>query len=78
MVDGPRTASGWVPWKPVVSPVTEADIQAVEKVIGAPLPPLFRAWLTYKCLLMTNAPTYAVFFETAGVFGVESATGRTS
>jgi hypothetical protein len=60
MVDSPRTTSGWVPWKPVVSPVTEADILAVEEVIGSPLPPLFRAWLMYKCLLMTDFGTLSL------------------
>jgi hypothetical protein len=54
MVDGPPDEEGWVPWKPVSSPVTDADILAVERVIGAPLPPLFRAWLMYKCLIMTD------------------------
>ncbi|MES2568615.1 MAG: SMI1/KNR4 family protein [Verrucomicrobiota bacterium] len=54
MVDGPPDASGWVPWKPVPSPVTDADILAVEHVAGAPFPPLFRGWLMYKCLLMTD------------------------
>jgi hypothetical protein len=54
MVDGPPTASDWIPWKPVHSPVTDGDILAIERVIGSPLPPLFRAWLMYKCLLMTD------------------------
>jgi hypothetical protein len=54
MVDGPPDESGWVPWKPVPSPVTDADILAVEEGAGAPFPPLFRGWLMYKCLLMTD------------------------
>ena len=54
MIDGPPNSSGWVPWKALDSPVTDADILAIEQVIGAPLPPLFRAWLMYKCLLMTD------------------------
>jgi SMI1 / KNR4 family (SUKH-1) len=54
MVDGPPNESGWVPWKPVSSPVTDSDILALEKVVGAPFPPLFRGWLMYKCLLMTD------------------------
>lgn len=57
MVDGPPDASGWVPWKPVPSPVEDADILAVESAIGAALPPLFRALLMYKCLLMTDFGT---------------------
>ena len=54
MIDGPPNESGWVPWKPVPSPVTDADILALEVSAGAPFPPLFRGWLMYKCLLMTD------------------------
>lgn len=54
MIDGAPSESGWVPWKPVPSPVTDADILALEAAAGAPFPPLFRAWLMYKCLLMTD------------------------
>jgi hypothetical protein len=54
MIDGPPNKSGWVPWKAVPSPVTDADILALEEVAGAPFPPLFRGWLMYKCLLMTD------------------------
>jgi SMI1 / KNR4 family (SUKH-1) len=54
MIDGSPNASGWRPWKPVENPVTDADILEIEQVIGASLPPLFRAWLMYKCLLLTD------------------------
>jgi hypothetical protein len=54
MIAGPADKFGWVPWKAVDSPVTDADILEVEEVIGAPLPSLFRAYLMYKCLLMTD------------------------
>jgi hypothetical protein len=37
--------------------VTDAEILAIEGVIGAALPPLFRGWLMYKCLLMTDFGT---------------------
>lgn len=54
MVAGPPDESGWIPWKPVLSPVTDSEFLALEGVAGAPFPPLFRAWLMYKCLLMTD------------------------
>jgi hypothetical protein len=34
--------------------VADADILALEAAAGAPFPPLFRGWLMYKCLLMTD------------------------
>ncbi len=54
MVNGPPDASGWIPWKPVPSPVADHDILALEERIGDALPPAFRGWLMYKCLLMTD------------------------
>jgi hypothetical protein len=54
MLDGPPDASGWRSWKPLDSPVTDADMLDLEAVIGEPLPSLFRAWLMYRCLLMTD------------------------
>src|SRR5262245_15401963 len=54
MIDGEPVGDGWVPWKAVESPVTDEDIADLEAAIGAPLPPLFRAYLMYKCLLMTD------------------------
>ena len=53
LADGP-TGDGWVTWKAVDSPVTDADVFRLEATIGSPLPPLFRAYLMYKCLLMTE------------------------
>jgi hypothetical protein len=54
MIDGPPDNDGWIPWKPVPSPVADADVLALEEAAGAPFPPLFRGWLMYKCLLMTD------------------------
>jgi hypothetical protein len=54
MVDGSPNSDGWVPWKAIESPVTDEDISLFEGNIGATLPPLFRAYLMYKCLLMTD------------------------
>jgi hypothetical protein len=54
MIDGPPNSSGWIPWKPILSPVSDAEILDLEAVAGAPFPPLFRGWLMYKCLLMTD------------------------
>jgi hypothetical protein len=45
---------GWSAWRPVESPIKEKDIAAIERFIGAKLPPLFKAYLTHKALLMTN------------------------
>lgn len=54
MEDGPWGEGGWWCWKPCESPVTAGDILELEEKIGAPLPPLFRAWFMYKCVLMTD------------------------
>jgi hypothetical protein len=54
MVAGDPVDGDWFPWKAVDSPVSDGDILQLEKAIGAPLPPLFRAYLMYKCLLMTD------------------------
>lgn len=45
---------GWIPWKSVDSPIQAKDILEIEHVLGEPFPPLFRAYLTCKCLLMTE------------------------
>lgn len=54
MVDGPVGPEGWVPWKPVDSPVTRDEVLKLEAEIGGRFPGLFRAYLTEKCLLMTE------------------------
>ncbi len=36
MVDGAPFRQGWASWKPVPSPITDADILGLEAVIGAP------------------------------------------
>ncbi|MFN3161241.1 MAG: SMI1/KNR4 family protein [Rubinisphaera brasiliensis] len=54
MRDGPATDDGWWPWKAVDSPVQPEDVLRLEARAGAEFPPLFRAYLTHKCLLMTE------------------------
>ena len=54
MRNGPRTEEGWWPWRAVDSPVRPNDVLRLEARAGAAFPPLFRAYLTYKCLLMTE------------------------
>ena len=54
MIVGEADNDGWAEWKAVDSPVSENDIKNIEKKIGYPLPSLFRAYLMYKCLLMTD------------------------
>lgn len=54
MQNGPPTADGWWPWKAVDSPVRPEDVLRLEARVGGAFPPLFRAYLTYKCLLMTE------------------------
>ena len=78
MIDGLADESGWIPWKAVPSPVTDSDILALEAAAGAPFPPLFRAWLMYKCLLMTDfgvfrlpeTPSDDPLREIAGYIGI--------
>lgn len=54
MRNGPTDGEGWTPWKPVNSPIVDDDILAFESEIGVSFPPLFRAYLMHKCLLMTE------------------------
>jgi hypothetical protein len=51
MLCGPPDAEGDAPWQPIDSPIDEATVGAFERFLGATLPPLFKAYLTYKCLL---------------------------
>lgn len=51
---GPPNSDGWTPWKPVDSPVTDIDVLSLENEFEIKFPPLFRAYLMYKCLLMTD------------------------
>jgi hypothetical protein len=44
-------ADGLAPWQPVDSPIDEAMVNGFERFLQAPLPPLFKAYLTHKCLL---------------------------
>lgn len=59
MKAGERDAEGWIPWKPVDSPIDDEQILALEEGVGVSFPPLFRAYLMYKSLLMTD---FAVIF----------------
>jgi hypothetical protein len=54
MVNGPPFDGDWIPWKPIESPVTENDVARLEAMTGVRFPPLFRAYLMYQCLLMTD------------------------
>jgi len=47
---GETDEDGWAEWKPV----DKLTIRSIENEIGHPLPPLFCAYLMYKCLLMTD------------------------
>lgn len=46
MWDGEPDPSGWVRWRATEPRVAPGDLEQVEKRIGAPLPPLVRAWLS--------------------------------
>ena len=45
------SADGWFSWIAVPSPVTEDDLDSLEKRVGAKLPTLFRAYFLYKLIL---------------------------
>lgn len=51
MLCGPADADGLAPWQPVDSPIDEAMADGFERFLTASLPPLFKAYLTHKCLL---------------------------
>lgn len=59
MKAGESDQEGWTPWKSVDSPICDEQIMTLEKEINAKFPPLFRAYLMHKCLLMTD---FAVLF----------------
>lgn len=46
MWDGEPDAGGWVRWRATEPRVAPSDLERVEARIGAPLPPLVRAWLS--------------------------------
>ena len=46
MWDRPPDAAGYVSWVPIDSPVTDADLDRIERRVGTALPPLVRAWLS--------------------------------
>lgn len=52
--DDPEDEDAWWNWNLVESPVVESDILSLEQAIGAPLPPLFRAWFMFKSLPETD------------------------
>ncbi|ARU57342.1 hypothetical protein OLMES_3301 [Oleiphilus messinensis] len=54
MMVGSPDADGWAEWKPVDSPLKESDLAKIEECLGHSLPDLFKAYLLYKCLLMTD------------------------
>jgi hypothetical protein len=52
--------SGWASWRPIKSPITETEISLVENHIGYKLPTLFKIYLSFKCLLMTDFGTVSL------------------
>ena len=51
MLSGPPDAAGNAPWHPIPSPIDEEMVEGFERLLQAPLPPLFKAYLTRKSLL---------------------------
>jgi len=51
MLYGAPDAEGAAPWRPIESPIDEAMVAGFERFLGVALPPLFKAYLTQKCLL---------------------------
>lgn len=51
MICGPPDADGNAPWHPIDSPIDDAMVEGFERHLQAPLPPLFKAYLTQKCLI---------------------------
>jgi hypothetical protein len=54
MVIGEPNPDGWVRWHTVPSPVTDADLAAVEAWLPARLPSAMKTYFTYRCILMTD------------------------
>ena len=51
MCDNSSDLDGLVRWKPVDSPIDEPIIAGFERFLDVPLPPSFKSYLMYKCLL---------------------------
>lgn len=51
---GPSDSEGWTPWKAVDSTASEREVLQLEEAVGHQFPPLFRAYLLHRCLLMTE------------------------
>jgi hypothetical protein len=51
MLCGPPDAEGNAAWQPIDSPIDEAMVAGFERFLLTPLPPLFKAYLTQKCLI---------------------------
>ncbi len=45
---GETSASGWSPWQPIASTVTDEILNAIESKMGTALPPEYRTFLKYK------------------------------
>jgi hypothetical protein len=54
MLCGPPDANGFAEWRPVDSPVDEEMVAGFERFLGTQLPPLFKSYLMYKCLLIND------------------------
>ena len=51
---GVANSGGWATWKPVSSRISEPQLEALEAQIHMAFPPLFKALLLDRCLLMTD------------------------
>jgi hypothetical protein len=51
MLAGTINTEGVAPWRPIPSPLDEETVIGFERFLRAPLPPLFKAYLTSQCLL---------------------------
>lgn len=51
MIAGPPDEHGYVPWRPVNSPIDNELTCAIERFLQTTLPPAFKNYLQYKCLI---------------------------
>jgi hypothetical protein len=51
MIRGPVDTDGNARWNPIDSPITEPMIAGIERFLGITLPPLFKEYLGFQCIL---------------------------
>src|SRR5262245_34243121 len=51
MLAGPPDTAGLAPWVPIESPLSESLVAGIERFLRVRLPPLFKRYLSFKCLL---------------------------